>query len=220
MERTSHYLTESSTPRGSQEHALAIEGLVCSGKSTLCSSLAATYSLSLVKEYMDFLPAEHPAGKQVLPADQRVALFTSLEASRLKSIPRNTNTILDRSFLSLIAFEYAIANTGQPSSLATYLDSSHLFLVPTQTFFLDVSASEQTYRAKRRGTSVLPLLLSSSFNAAVREFFGKLAVLCPDSVQFVAADTTIQVPMFVNECLRRRPIGPNCLLAALREAAL
>lgn len=118
---------------------IALEGGICGGKTSLAKELT-KYSYLMVPEYMDFItPAEqqqldnlHNAGENAL------GLLLKIEKRRKDTyLNKSSNIVLDRSFLTLFAYEYAMNGDDCSRFLADKKIMSQV-IQPDLVVYLDV----------------------------------------------------------------------------------
>ncbi|PIV38251.1 hypothetical protein COS31_00435 [Candidatus Roizmanbacteria bacterium CG02_land_8_20_14_3_00_36_15] len=108
---------------------IVIEGSPCSGKTSLAKRLAKDLNIKLVKELLF----------KIKPNDKRRINFYINDL--LKSLKNdNETTVIDRYFLSTVAFEEAFRKTyGQKKLIADTYDRQHFCALKLYPFFLQRS---------------------------------------------------------------------------------
>lgn len=153
---------------------IALEGGVCSGKTTLCRRLQETGFIH-VNEHMTFLTsADWETFRQTDPT-RRIDFLLTVEEKRQALMARlldmGRNIVLDRTFLSLYAFEYA---KGRFEKAAEFKEKQKQFLNPDLILFLSVDEQTRRRRSAQRGdsfTAESDFFLQDSFNNGLKTFF-------------------------------------------------
>ena len=139
---------------------IALEGGICGGKTSLAKELT-KYSYLMVPEYMDFItPAEqqqldnlHNAGENAL------GLLLKIEKRRKDTyLNKSSNIVLDRSFLTLFAYEYAMNGDDCSRFLADKKIMSQV-IQPDLVVYLDVNGDMPEF------------YLDEKFNNKNKDFF-------------------------------------------------
>lgn len=152
---------------------IALEGGICGGKTSLAKELT-KYSYLMVPEYMDFItPAEqqqldnlHNAGENAL------GLLLKIEKRRKDTyLNKSSNIVLDRSFLTLFAYEYAMNGDDCSRFLADKKIMSQV-IQPDLVVYLDVNGDTRRQRCYDRGDFDMPeFYLDEKFNNKNKDFF-------------------------------------------------
>ena len=182
---------------------LALEGGVCSGKSTLLAK-ATQEDVGIVREYMDFLPADHPCHSILLPPLERLSLFFGIESKRMKDAGELVrHTVADRCILSLIAFELALMEMGEKSELVSFASSSDLTVaLPDRVLFLEISDALRLDRWCRRGFFSDSIFVLPKFNASIRKSVVKAALYTRVDVVEASALTHAELYEVFDKSLR------------------
>ncbi len=151
---------------------IAIEGPCCAGKSSLVRALELQHAVATIAEYTDLertLPPYPPKGiHDVRSALEHFARLEQRRHTRWRSLRHNHATVLlDRSFLSTIAFHDARTNLLEhevSSYVRTFWRQSRHVIVPDEVWLLLADASSVTSRAQNASGRYLPLLLDATFN--------------------------------------------------------
>lgn len=159
---------------------IALEGGICSGKTTLAKQLEKR-GFFYIPEYMEvIIPQEQKEldnlisqGKSALP------FFLKMEKRRkdlydLQSLRRDS--VLDRSYLTLFAYEFAKNNKCPTLDLAL----KENVIIPDLIIFLDVADKIRKQRSfERRDIDMPEIFLNSEFNRRLKTFFlEKLSEKC------------------------------------------
>ena len=152
---------------------IALEGGICGGKTSLAKELT-KYSYLMVPEYMDFItPTEqqqldnlHNAGENAL------GLLLKIEKRRKDTyLNKSSNIVLDRSFLTLFAYEYAMNGDDCSRFLADKEIMSQV-IQPDLVVYLDVNGDTRRQRCYDRGDFDMPeFYLDEKFNNKNKDFF-------------------------------------------------
>jgi len=168
---------------------VAVEGVVHSGKTTLCTTLRGQPFLA---DNIHFLPeysayAKDLGGFPVCPMTSVEALkslvfFLRLEERRFRSIPQDVGlVVLDRSVLSLLAFDYALERF-YGSKMKVFQETlrrvNHEW-IPEVCLYLEISDETQMARHGFDNFHYEPLLLDPGFNAYLREFYSRIRYYFP-----------------------------------------
>ncbi len=152
---------------------LALEGGICSGKTTLAKELS-KHSFLMVPEYMDFITKEEQLELDYLQKSKQSALplLLNIEKRRQKEfLDKSVNLVLDRSYLTLLAFEYA-KNNDDCHNLLKNKDLLKEVINPDIIIFLDIDTQTRKDRCYDRGDFDMPsFYLDEKFNQKNKEFF-------------------------------------------------
>lgn len=152
---------------------IALEGGICSGKTTLAKQLEKRGFLS-IPEYMDIITPQEQKELDALISQDKSALpfFLKMEKRRKElyfAQCLQKDCVLDRSYLTLFAYEFA-KNNQYP--VLTELAQSENIIVPDLIVFLDVSNPIRRQRSISRGDIDMPeIFLNSDFNQKLKTFF-------------------------------------------------
>ena len=155
---------------------MALEGGVCCGKTTTADLLKNADDISLLKEYMDVLPASHNAHKVLMPFEERFPLFLSLEKDRWINPPFSKNgTVADRCIFTILAFEYAASSIGIASEVLSFASSAELKIkIPDVVICLNISETLRLKRWAKRGFPLDSLLVDRTFNVKLYEYYERV----------------------------------------------
>lgn len=200
---------------------IALEGGVGAGKTTLASMLAASLGGFVVPEYMDLAGLADPARIAAQLPSARFLYFLSLERLRTDVLVTHQPkpALLDRSFFSICAFEYAQQQIGLPSAFAAIPDllrsAPETVIVPDSIYWLEVSDLGRQTRVAGRNRAVLSVLVNLRFNDEIAAFFAALAKF--HYVVSIPTDglTVISVMDLIIKDVDRRPCGAAIDLAKL-----
>lgn len=150
---------------------LTIEGVCCSGKSTLARHLQRVYGCGVIEEYgayTESFPGLALSQTQLL---ENARFFINLERQRYRdsqTLGANSILILDRSFITCCAFDYA---AFKDTSLERHMHIVEALwqeavekLVPDTVVVLAVNEENFQLRLKLSGKTLTPLLRDREFN--------------------------------------------------------
>lgn len=159
---------------------IALEGGICSGKSTVATILKNTINAQIIPEYMSLLTDEQTELLMVLSDEERFSFFINLDFERNKLVQNNLeNTIFDRSFFTLFAYQFALKNLGLINScnyISRYL-YHHDFIHPELIIFFDVDHKVRENRLATRGNDTDRFFLRDDFNKNIRTFFERASAI-------------------------------------------
>lgn len=166
---------------------IAVEGPSFAGKTTLASAIAPPLGAVVVPEYSDMaaLPPFPPQDLSDVAAALDHFLRLEVERSRLAVDARTPVAVTDRSPLTLIAYEFAIAALGVPANpqLAVRLYSEAAdegrILHPDGYLYLRITDEVTTARTAARGPIASHLSLSHVRDGMDRVCQRYLASLAP-----------------------------------------
>lgn len=163
---------------------IAIEGVCCSGKSTLVRNLGSV-GFGVVKEYDEYANGQFPK----LAANQKdlvknTEFFIELERRRfqdnLTTITSHQTLILDRSFITCCAFDYAAFIGKKLSQCQRMVENmwreEKEKINPDIVILLDVSQENFSKRLKKSGKTLTPLLRNQKFNKDFNYYLRKTPV--------------------------------------------
>lgn len=185
-------------------NCITLEGGVAAGKSTVCSLLQKNHGFIHIPEYMD-LALDPPASmlSKREPID-RFRFFLGIERLRSDRAMLHVTTkkiALDRSFFTLLAFEYAQKKMGKSSisiNSLTKLEKEGLqIIIPRMIMFLDVSDQERLRRVSQRGEPILNDLVSPTFNCHLKNFFKELS----GAMETIWIDSDLRTPELIAQSL-------------------
>lgn len=156
----------------------ALEGGVCSGKTSISRILHESYNWEIIPEFMEFVSPSTIIEKPFLPAKKRLDLFTDIEITRQSYISNGKKTITDRSIFSIIAFEIALIEMGVESELCSYNFPDQI-CIPSHTFYLSVTNDERRSRWIEREKESESIFINISFNNSIEKFFRKIQNIVP-----------------------------------------
>ena len=151
---------------------IALEGGICSGKTTLAKQLEKRGFFN-VPEYMDIITPQEQQELDTLISQDKSALpfFLKMEKRRKElygSQSLQRDSVLDRSYLTLFAYEFAKNNTYPALDLA----SKENVIIPDLIIFLDVNDQLRKQRSQERKDVDMPeIFLNSEFNQRLKTFF-------------------------------------------------
>ena len=158
---------------------LALEGGVCSGKTTTTMEFSRLDGVQVLPEYMSYVPTDHAAWKILLPPEERLNLFLRIDTERYLLIPKRAKGIIaDRCILTIIAFEYAINRLGHPTRLPVFVENQDFKVnIPNHVIFFDVSSELRLKRWAARGADMDSPLVNESFNRELINCFRQLSTI-------------------------------------------
>lgn len=157
---------------------VAIEGICCAGKSTLCENLSKTSHTTIVPEYGTYGVTFPPRATDESSLRANFDFFNRIERIRSNSVkaePDGQLVVLDRSFITCCAHDYAeTRNSPLASTLPTieawWRHSEHR-LVPILVVTLRITETVFRERLARCGRNLQPPLTDWDFNS---KFYGYL----------------------------------------------
>lgn len=150
---------------------IALEGGICSGKTTLAKGFE-RQGFILIPEYMDIIKPEEEKKINNLSARHQSAInvFLDIEKRRkekYQSYFNKKNVILDRSYLTLFAYEYAIGRDIKHTNTQDVI-------TPDLIIFLDINDELRKQRSNDRQDIDMPeIFLNHDFNKKLKYFFLK-----------------------------------------------
>lgn len=150
---------------------IALEGGIYAGKSSVAKELKKDLHFEVIPELMDTLTKKQKSSILNLNENERFSRFLVFERYRKKKLSNspNSNLILDRSFLTLFAFEVA---RGRHHNLMELFHKHHKnLIIPDKIYFLDVSDIERMRRIGSDKDRLISCLYSPKFNQKVKSFF-------------------------------------------------
>lgn len=154
---------------------IALEGGICSGKTTLANQLGQN-GFFVVPEYMDIITPQEQKELDVLSLQRKCALpfFLKMEKRRKELYNKQCvqkDVVLDRSYLTLFAYEFA-KNNQNLSLDSMKMPPKEEVIVPDLIIFLDVNDQLRQKRSIERGDIDMPkIFLNSGFNHSLKAFF-------------------------------------------------
>lgn len=154
---------------------IALEGGICSGKTTLAKEFE-RQGFYLVPEYMDIIqPCEENRINDLASSNHSaINVFLEIEKRRKEIYSENyngKNAILDRSYLTLFAYEYAI---GRNISGVDFPNLAQNIIAPDLVVFLNVNDELRVKRSRDRCDEDMPeIFLNHNFNKRLKQFFLK-----------------------------------------------
>jgi len=154
---------------------IAIEGGVCSGKSTICS-LFRKDGWAVFNE-MNVAAEDEETFYRSQSPEHLTKCFVDYEIQKAREARRTRNAILDRSLHSVFAVLYAKikqAGRGLPVFAEGLRSQNPHAEWPDQVLFMNIDDAERLSRYQKRGVNVDPLLLDPVFNELFLEYFQSL----------------------------------------------
>jgi len=177
---------------------IAVEGPVCSGKSTLLEKIGNSTPSLIVPEYMVYPPIVDIPFPKLPPktskeAKENFLYFLEIEATRKAEHDKSRAEIryLDRSIFTLLAFElgsYYSSGIDIFTWAFRKIVNAKDVIVPNQIIYLDVSKETALERAKIAGMNMPKFLFSNDFNSAFKSMFVALNAIKPGYVTFIDAN--------------------------------
>lgn len=160
---------------------VAIEGLICAGKTSLLRNLKLTVDCLTIPEYGEFIE-NHEQLPMFPPSNRDQAIFASrffarLEKRRQKELllakKGKSFAVLDRSILSCLAFDFAARNfTGFDTySEVIQIYQNEKFLQPSLYLYLEIPYQMSINRMKQRGTFSGDHFAGEEFNNLLVGFY-------------------------------------------------
>lgn len=152
---------------------IALEGGICSGKTTLAKQLEKIGFFN-VPEYMDIITPQEQKELDALISQNKSALSFFLKMEKRRKELYETqylqkDTVLDRSYLTLFAHEFA--KNHQHFALSELIPKERV-ITPDLIIFLDVDDQLRKQRSINRGDIDMPaMFLNPEFNRDLKTFF-------------------------------------------------
>lgn len=161
---------------------IAIEGVCCSGKSTLARNLGSR-GFGVVKEYDEYANSQFPelaANQEDLVENTK--FFIELERRRFRdsliTIANHQVLILDRSFITCCAFDYAAFAGTELSQCQHVVEDmwreEKEKINPDIVILLEISHENFLKRLKKSGKTLTPLLRNQRFNRDFNYYLRKV----------------------------------------------
>jgi|GEM_PF-1778132 len=161
---------------------LALEGGVCSGKSTLSYLLSRQKHIGRVPEYFELITEQQQDELLALDQQSQLQFLLQLERERCSTHfmgirPR----VADRSILTMIATQYALYHTGNDHALnELFIIQQDAHLIPNIIVFLDIPHEERIARwCVRDPHAKRHFFTDESFNHWFKIFFEVLSGVVP-----------------------------------------
>lgn len=185
---------------------IALEGPVCSGKSTVLLGLAASGLVNPILEYSEYVDSATADFPKFPPQDDRAAksafeLFLDLERQRFRDFNQTRGSrILDRSIFTLLAFEAGASRiTGIDIMSWAYerlSQTSHEIIWPHHILYFDQPTDVSLVRAKENNIRIPDFQFDIEFNAEFRSFFMQLFERQPGFITIINSSAS---PLVVQE---------------------
>lgn len=192
---------------------VAIEGICCSGKTTLINALSTSSEYHIVEEYGTYTSRFPALAKTSQDLEDSLAFFQQLENLRhgyaLGAIYSGKTIVLDRSFLTCCAYDFALCkNTPLEPEIERMEKSWGFFkkkLIPDTIVVLYVNDAGFNSRLRKSGKKLNPPLDNRHFNANIYKYFSKLRDTSAYDVVWVDTSSmnAKQVEQHVREVLAR-----------------
>lgn len=178
--------------------SIGFEGGICSGKSTISSRFFSCLTPSIkLPDYFELTSKEEETLVTNLNDKDRFYFFLGLDNRRNKILQSSevegNKILLDRTFLTILATEYAFLKMGRikidPNYILECIENC-IFWTPDIIFFLDVAFEERLMRYNKRGTDAYEPLISEQFYTHFNSFFYKIK----NYFNFYFIDTTHSTP--------------------------
>lgn len=197
---------------------VGLEGGVGSGKSTTAKLLNKS-NFNLVPEFMTYLDSSlhHVIGDW--SPEFRLRFFSDVEKARKEILSEEVPNVLDRTFLSIFAHDYAQRKMGKKVDLKPYqfLDINHI-ICPTHIILMKIDNNERLNRITTRSYLPPKYILNDSFNRYIQDFIrvvgNNLNFYEVDSDKF---DTNVVSKMILQFLTNRKP---DCSKKKLFEVAM
>lgn len=190
---------------------IVFEGPCCAGKSLCIKNLMLNDENLHVMEYNDF---EHkdiifpPLSREMIM--EAMTVFLEVERMRYRQIRKAAtsnlykNALIDRSFITLLAFQYAISHIiglEMIRELELFWESKKEVIRPTKVVILNVSHEVQIKRAGEARDKYLSVLLEEDFN---QKFVNYIKLYCKTKgYNFLYVNTDLLCPAKVVKIVRR-----------------
>lgn len=165
---------------------IALEGGVYSGKTSTATKLKEGLNFEIIPELMDTLTEQQKSSILNIDESNRFSRFLVFERYRKKNLDYQSDAhlILDRSFLTLFAFE--IARGRHHNLVELFNKHKDDLIIPDKIYFLDVCDTERMRRIGADKDKLMECLYSSDFNIKIKSFFKSQSFV--PNVEFI--DTT------------------------------
>jgi len=202
---------------------VGLEGVMGAGKTSVAMKLG-ELGYQYVPEYMMFLATPLHARFNNWPQKTRLFMLLEIEQARLGSFSTG-KTILDRTFFTILAHDYAKRSIGFTVDISVYMNI-HIddFIWPDFLVYIDLPFSVQIERLSARGHDAASYLLRSDFNESIRNYFLLLKNIIP--ILWINHDVLSSVSTICKEIISyttfartitRRDERSNALNTAIRE---
>lgn len=181
---------------------VAIEGPVCSGKSTLLKHLKAS-GVGVVNEYSEYVAKANRDFPKFPPTSYEQAqhgfeFFLDLEKKRIADFTNidSSKIALDRSIYTLLAFEVGASPITKINIFdwaTNRVQKEDDLILPDHIIYLDVPTDISRNRAEVNNISIPKFLLTNEFNNGFRSFFQSLAISNLNYVTMVDAQLEPEV---------------------------
>ena len=156
---------------------IGLEGGVCSGKTTFGKCLNKINKDNLfLPEYESFISKyEETILDSILDNTEKYAMYFEIEKNRKVYATLNNykNLILDRTFFSILAYEYIRNNLVGIDNVIKNINKCEV-LMPDIIYFLSVEQQVRIERYKRRGQPLPEFYTSEDFNKKMYMFFNNI----------------------------------------------
>ncbi len=154
---------------------VALEGVVHAGKSTIISLLQEIKGILCIPEYIEFVESfpGFPNNKDDVLRSWK--FFLDIELRRKRFVVDGFPSILDRSVLSVMAYNYAVSRftNGKINWFDVKVESlrEEGWLIPDICIYLDISDKEVARRHEMETGGYKDILLNNQFNGFIRDFY-------------------------------------------------
>lgn len=178
---------------------IGFEGVCCAGKSACIKQIRDLLPVYFIPEYNDYKHkvSDPPQSSEKL-IWKAMYIFSNIEKKRfekwseIKNLMGDEIVLVDRSFITILAVQYAVilhkTSSGMMDKLEEYWLGLPHVIIPDKIVILDVSSNQQLKRAKNSKVGYLPIFLEESFNsrfvAYIRDFCKKI------NIENIYVDTT------------------------------
>lgn len=156
------------------KYTVGLEGGVAAGKSSAGNAMR-TYGYVYAKEYMSYLDPRLHEKITEWPQSLRLQLFADIEAIRVSDFTYTEYLVLDRTFLTIFAHDFALQWTGVELDIEAYstLDPFNMFW-PDKIVFFDIDNHIRRQRLQFRPPLRASYLADPNFNFGLKVFFQRM----------------------------------------------
>jgi thymidylate kinase len=195
----------------------ALEGIVHAGKTSLLRALESSdANIGIVQEYTEHTLTEFPppptSTRQVTDA---MRFFLALERARIAALQPSDVVVLDRSILSVLAYQFAIAKAcSKPEyySAALIEFERQPWTWPDVCVYLQITDQLLSNRHASDSSSYHPMLVDPVFNQHLRAFYETELPSRWAAVELLSLDGTVSTQLLCEQMLLH--------IRAFREEAL
>ena len=177
-------------------YKIALEGPVCSGKSTAIESIKAN-GVGVIVEYSEYVVSATRDFPKFPPTNEADAqdnfrFFLELEKRRAQDLKLHNNgqIIIDRSIYTLLAFEagaFQLTGIDIMSWAVEKLANQKDIIIPYHIIYMDIDNQISKQRATEADIRIPNFLFDEKFNYGFKSFFVGLKEKIPSYVTIVDA---------------------------------